>query len=527
MLNSFRLELVSLLRTHKLLRLFCILSVFGLLLHAIAAFFSEGFYDMDEHFQVMEFLSYKLGRTPVGHLAPEFLERDRSWVQPFFYESIVRVLRFFGMELPEVWAFFIRLFSALLGWVSLVLGGVAVLVWNARGDISERAARSALWMSTLLYCVPYLHARTSSENLGGSFFWMGLFLFVIFNPAPRSQAVRRAGLFECLLPGLFMGLGFTCRYQMAFMIVGFGLWWLLVQRAKWTQVLLAIFGFSLAIGFEVLVDARGYGEWVFAPWNYLDIALLKGKAAGTGVFPWWQYFAFLNGDVPLIGNTLAALVILGWLILPKNPLTWATVPFVLAHFVLAHKETRYLFPLISGVPLLVAASYERIRGVWLQFIYRYHSRPWVYSTRLATGMLVFVYAGLNFGGLAIASFKPAAVQPKLHSYLYQHAEEIGELKYLGRDPFELIGLQLDFYRPLQLRVSSGEPLSTLFQQVSERPLHDLWLYYIHFELPQDFGLLKENCHLEYSVFPNWLRKFLFLPGIRLYTNKGSIFRCQF
>ena len=50
----------------------------SLLLELLVAYRSQGFYNCDEHFQVLEFLGLKLGMTRPAELAWEFRAEVRS-----------------------------------------------------------------------------------------------------------------------------------------------------------------------------------------------------------------------------------------------------------------------------------------------------------------------------------------------------------------------------------------------------------------------------------------------------------------
>jgi len=49
--------------------------------------------------------------------------------------------------------------------------------------------------------------------------------------------------------------------------------------------------FVLACG--VLLDRAFYGDWVFAPWSYLQANLIEGRPAAFGTLPWWGYFKLM------------------------------------------------------------------------------------------------------------------------------------------------------------------------------------------------------------------------------------------
>ena len=48
----------------------------------VTAWFSETFYFPDEHYQILEFMAFKLGITPAAELPWEFSARIRPWFQP-------------------------------------------------------------------------------------------------------------------------------------------------------------------------------------------------------------------------------------------------------------------------------------------------------------------------------------------------------------------------------------------------------------------------------------------------------------
>ncbi len=57
----------------------------SLILHLICTYFSVGYHSIDEYFQILEFLNFKLGQSPESALPVEFAERMRPWLQPAFY----------------------------------------------------------------------------------------------------------------------------------------------------------------------------------------------------------------------------------------------------------------------------------------------------------------------------------------------------------------------------------------------------------------------------------------------------------
>jgi hypothetical protein len=93
----------------------------GILFHLLAANFSEGFLQYDEHFEIIEFLSFKLGITPEADLTMEYAETMRPWVQPFLYYPIIKFFQTIGIENRFFWVFSLRFISSLLGFYSIIL----------------------------------------------------------------------------------------------------------------------------------------------------------------------------------------------------------------------------------------------------------------------------------------------------------------------------------------------------------------------------------------------------------------------
>ncbi len=138
----------------------------SLILHLICSYFSVGYHSIDEYFQILEFLNFKLGQTPESVLPVEFAERMRPWLQPALYYGLLNLLKGMGISSPFTWSWVIRIFCSLAGWLSLVLMGVCTRFWLK----DSRAQKFCLAAIGLLWFLPALHARPSSEGLGGDIF---------------------------------------------------------------------------------------------------------------------------------------------------------------------------------------------------------------------------------------------------------------------------------------------------------------------------------------------------------------------
>src|SRR5262245_3254094 len=138
----------------------------------VTAWFSELFYHPDEHFQTLEFMSWKLGITPVSDLPWEFPARIRPWLHPLLYFLIAKPLILLGVKDMFTIVFLLRLATGLLSLVALAVFVRALLPTLQ----SEEEKRAFVRYLPLFGFLPYLFVRTSSETMSMAFFAIGLAL---------------------------------------------------------------------------------------------------------------------------------------------------------------------------------------------------------------------------------------------------------------------------------------------------------------------------------------------------------------
>ena len=91
----------------------------SLFFHCLAAYLSVGYFQQDEHFSVLEPINYKQGKEAT--LGWDFFHLyDRSWFLPSIFYSITKFLTIFSVYSPFKWAFAYRLFTSILGWLSII-----------------------------------------------------------------------------------------------------------------------------------------------------------------------------------------------------------------------------------------------------------------------------------------------------------------------------------------------------------------------------------------------------------------------
>src|SRR4051812_18534372 len=367
----------------------------------VTAWFSETFYFPDEHYQILEFMAFKLGITLASELPWEFGAHIRPWFQPLVYFLIAKPLVMLGVKDMFVIVFLLRLLTGLFSLSALAMFARAILP-TIEGEEEKRAFVRYL---PLFGFLPYLFVRTSSETFSAAFFALGL-----------AVALERRALWRLALAGLVCGLAFESRYQTGLLGLGLFAWLAAVARERFASLAAFVGGGFAALAIGALADHWGYGAWGFPPLGYVDVNLVQGVAAHQfGREPVFAYLYLLPAQIFFaITLVLMAGMVAMWLRNPRHVVSWATLPFVLAHVAIAHKEARFLFPLailaVSFPVLGFSPRLPRWRGAF--------TRLW--SWRGSWPMTAVT--ALSLLGMVYFAFYPFGLRPHMPMarYLYRH-----------------------------------------------------------------------------------------------------------
>lgn len=312
----------------------------------VTAWFSETFFFPDEHFQILEFMAMKLGITAPADLPWEFAAKARPFFQPFVYFLIAKPLTVLGLTDVFWLVWVLRLITGAFSLLSLAIFARFFVASLPRETERYGYARLLPFMGFL----PYLFVRTASETASAAL----LSLALVF--AARGAKSAR----QLFWAGLLCGAAFECRFQAAFLVVGLFGWLAIEARSGWKSLAAFVSGGLLVVAASALIDRWGYGVWCFPPWNYVDVNLVQGVASKVfGSSPWYAYFYLEAGTIfaPITIVLMIAMVVAS-IRNPHHIITWATVPFFVAHCLSAHKEERFLFPLVilaTAWPILAFA----------------------------------------------------------------------------------------------------------------------------------------------------------------------------
>ncbi len=379
------------------------------ILFIFTAFMSAGFFHEDEHFQLLEFANYKMGNVQSADLPWEFEQQMRPTFQVGIVYLVFSAMKSIGIFDPFTMTTILRIMAACLSFFALYK-----FFHKYKTEFSNQTA--VKWfagLSFFLWYVPFISVRFSSESFGVIFMLLAIAYY-------HTTGHKKTSPLNYLMIGLFLGLSFISRYQMGFMILGMGLWVLIIRRESIKTIVLMFLGFLMSIGIGILCDYWFYGNWVVSAYNYFYQNLVENKAAGFGTSPFWFYtmntplFVF-----PLFGLVIVPCVIAFFIKYPRHLVTWLLIPFLLIHHFIGHKEMRFLFPVAPFLPFVIIMVLEK----W----------NWIKKLRF----LKYPFWVLNILFLLIMSCKPAYDNLGVFKYLYRKAEN-RPVYFIGdQNPFRM------------------------------------------------------------------------------------------
>ncbi len=396
------------------------LLLLGLLVYILTAVFSIGYFHPDEHFQILEFCQYKLGKSPLSDLPWEYNEHMRPALQPSMVFILIKFLQLFQLQNPFYIASILRLLSGILTWFVTSILAIQLLS-NFK---TEKGKRKFLLATYFLWFIPFLSVRFSSENFAAIFLLASLIVFFRISPNSKSYV-------NYVWVGILLGLSFFFRFQMGFALLGIAAWLLFIRQLAFRSILIIAIGGVLSIAFGTLVDRWFYGEWVCTPYQYFFANIIQNKAAKFGTEPIWYYFnSFFISAIPPISILLFIFLCIGSKNNKKDIFLWILIPFVLAHSLVAHKEMRFLFPLIFGFIYLSALGLDSI----------YHQSKHLKWWKLFLRLVLII----NIPILCIRCLMPANESVAYYRYMYNQYNE-KPITILSREK-ELYFLKTNFYK---------------------------------------------------------------------------------
>lgn len=313
---------------------------------AYLAVSDQGMIWADEVFQTLEQghrLAFGYGMVPW-----EFRTGARSWLLPGAIGGVMKVLSFCGIGSGAGLAIAMKLFFALLS--TLALYAVLRIAYAAGGLASAVlfGLLAVAFPSSLLYS-----SRAMSEVACAPALAWGAWLLWPWGLGSVGRGAWRSGRLDAtpwwkhaptlVGAGALFGLAALLRYQTVVLLPV--VWLLVAWRRGLRPSLLAALGALVVIGLGGLLDWVTWGKPFAAFVNYMRFNLVENGASQWGVAKrdfYWRTLLSTSGPALWI-------LAVGFLVGLRRtwPVALLALVFAGAHSAIAHKELRFIFPVLS------------------------------------------------------------------------------------------------------------------------------------------------------------------------------------
>ena len=387
----------------------------GALVQVIICITAIGIYHPDQHFQLIEFSMHQLHQPSAATDVWEYSAQIRSTLQVYLFSGYYEVCMGLGIHDPYVQLLLLRIIFGL----ALFVFFNAITLYYVRNE-DRRYIYLTLLVLNFSWILPYTRTLFSSEMLSSVLFFGALWLY---ETSKRSW-------WMALLTGFLFSLAFYTRFQTAFAMIGFFIWLVGPARQARQLWLLAV-GFLAGLGLNTVLDYAFYHTWVFTPYTYFVVNIIQGKAASMGTSSFLVYIAVLIG-VALAPPLSIFLLFSGFrsalLTKYRHPLVFSIVCFIVGHCLVAHKEERFLFPILNILPIII--------GWGLPALFGWMARQRKGVRRLVGGTAWFSI-GLNTFLLVVFLFTPYSQMIDFTFLLQRHFNGAPATIYsVERTPFQ-------------------------------------------------------------------------------------------
>ena len=393
-------------------------------MHIISAYFSLGFYKDDEHFQILEPIAYLLGYNNVflndnGYWYWEWAYGMRPWSQSYIYYYIISFIKFFNINDPFVWAFYIKIFSSILGYFSIVY-----LFYTFKNIFIKKINHFNLFIFFTFWFYPFLHSRTSSENLGITCF---IFAFCFLYKLIITKEINYNNNFINIFFGILLGLSLVFRLNLIFTILPI-LAWVLIFRFEFKKILVISLGVLISLSVGVIVDSLNYNQFTIPYWNFFYWNIIWGRMADFGAHPWWFYFTSILLDLaPFLSVIFLIGLVLYWIKNPLSLFTCLTFFTLIIISLFSHKEIRYAFPIYVFAPFFIIYFVDSLKENKFSYFLK----------------IILIFSNIIF--LSLTLFTPANGKVALYKYLNEKEIQNKTVYFIDENPYLINAMEPFFY----------------------------------------------------------------------------------
>lgn len=304
----------------------------GLIVRLISPWLSHGFRYMDEHWQVIEPAYFLLHKK--WSITQEWVEGSRSWFYPGLVASIMKTAESLGLQDPISINAFIRSVHGAISSLAIII--VFQVVFKLSRYQPRLLAIASAWFIALWPFAVYCSTHTHGEMLAALFVLIALSAVLFF----KNQ------FYLYTFAGFSLGVAALLKIDVA--IAGLGLAaWLILQR-QFKNLGYLILGSLPTIIFLGLLDKLSWGSWFHSVIAHGQANLVHSIGNQWGTSPWYYHFIYFFDLAGALTFASSFFIIFYWRQFsePLKSLWFQCLFFVVCYSFIAHKEKRFMAPLL-------------------------------------------------------------------------------------------------------------------------------------------------------------------------------------
>lgn len=403
-------EYFQIIKSNKSIQL---LLIAGFIIQLIFCITAVGYFHPDQHFQIIEFSSFQLNKTNAASTVWELEKSIRPTIQVYIFSGFRILCEFININDPFKQQTILRFIQGIS--LFLFLNYTAFLYFKKE----LKTLITVLLLINFTWILPYTRTIFSSEMFSVLFFFPAI---VFFHKHYLNKSITPL---KSILVGVLVAISFYIRFQLGFAILGFGIWLLCFEK-QYKQTLYITIGFLIGVCINLLLDYSFYHKIVFTPYVYFQVNILQGVASSFGEKSFTYYLGVLLGVtfVPPISILLLYQYFKISFQKINHPIIISLLFFIVGHFLIAHKEERFLFTIINLIPFVLAFG-------GFKFLYSEHQFKKYIKILLSISLV------LNFALLILFIITPYSQSVHfLKSFKQYFKQEKHQVYYHIRKPIE-------------------------------------------------------------------------------------------
>ena len=448
----------------------------GAILHIISAFYTIGFYSDDEHFQILEIAAYLLGinNVAIEDTTGYYWEwrehiRMRPWLQPYIYFKLIIFFQYLSINDPFVWTLIIRIISSLIGYLSIIY-----LFFTFQNKFFNENYKFNTFIFFTFWFYPFLHSRTSSENLGITLFIISICL--IYRLIISKEI--NFNYFKFIFASFLFGISMVIKFTLVFTTIPFYIW-VLIFRFKFSTITILTSVIFICLGIGIAIDSYFWGFLTNTYYQFYKFNLSDelGRLNDFGIDPWYFYITEISKQLaPLLSIVFLAGLFLYWFKNKFDLISWLTLSTLIIFSIIGHKEIRYIFPIYIFAPFFVSYLLDHIKNAYI----------------LNFSKTIIIISNILF--LILTLFIPPNTKVGVYKFIFDNINNNEKIYYIDENPYQINNMEPYFYTKFLTPVNA--------YNASEED--NYWI------VTNNYNNIKKlddkNCSKKYSTLPDIIFK---------------------